>query len=106
MRLLRWGVFGFICALNISVFTIWIPAKLQINSTYMAINEVWDRVEKALICVVDLGLNLTFACLVRSQLIKFGLNKYKKLYYFNICMMSLSVSTDVSAGAPWLLGWT
>ncbi|UQC78780.1 uncharacterized protein CLUP02_04257 [Colletotrichum lupini] len=92
---LKWGVFGILLAVNISVFCIWIPARLQINETYIHINEIWDRIEKGIFLLVDAGLNLTFIYLVKSRLIASGLTKYTALFRFNLAMTAVSMSLDV-----------
>ncbi|GAA5988197.1 hypothetical protein JCM10908_002107 [Rhodotorula pacifica] len=57
---LKWGTAGLITTINVSVYCIWIPARLQINENYIRINEWWDRCEKVIYLVVDLLLNLLF----------------------------------------------
>jgi hypothetical protein len=94
-RKLRWGVAVFISLINISVFCIWIPARLQISQRYIDINNVWDRIEKVLFAIVDLGLNVYFLYTVKSQLIACGLDKYKLLFNFNVGMVVISISMDV-----------
>lgn len=83
-------------AINISVFIIWMPARLQINSHWIYLNSIWDRVEKGIFAMVDLALNLYFIYLVRRELISHGLTKYRYLYWFNIIMIFFSISLDVS----------
>jgi hypothetical protein len=95
-RRLRWGVAVFISLINITVFCIWIPARLEISQRYIDINLWWDRVEKVLFAIVDLGLNLYFLYIVKSQLIACGLDKYKVLFNFNVGMVVISISMDVS----------
>jgi hypothetical protein len=73
-----------VSVINISTFCIWIPARLQINETYIRINDVWDRVEKSLLAIIDVGLNLYFIHLVRAKLISNGLTKYNRLFHFNL----------------------
>ncbi|KAK2742720.1 hypothetical protein CKAH01_18457 [Colletotrichum kahawae] len=92
---LKWGVFGILLAINISVFCIWIPARLQINHTYIHVNEIWDRIEKGIFLIVDASLNLTFIYLVKSRLIASGLTKYTRLFNFNLLMIAVSMSLDV-----------
>ncbi|EFQ26968.1 uncharacterized protein GLRG_02139, partial [Colletotrichum graminicola M1.001] len=92
---LKWAVFAILLAVNISVFCIWIPARLQISETYVQINEIWDRVEKGILLVVDAGLNLTFVYLVKSRLIAGGLTKYTVLFRFNLAMIGISMSLDI-----------
>jgi hypothetical protein len=95
MRRLRWGVAIFISLINITVFCIWIPARMEISQRYIDINNVWDRIEKVLFAVVDLGLNMYFLYIVKSQLIACGLTKYKLLFNFNIGMVVISIAMDV-----------
>ncbi|KAH9883330.1 hypothetical protein F4778DRAFT_802517 [Xylariomycetidae sp. FL2044] len=94
-RRLKWSIFSVILVINISVFCIWVPARLQINETYIHINEVWDRVEKGIFCVLDACLNLYFIHLVRSRLIANGLTKYTRLFKMNLVMISISICLDV-----------
>ncbi|KEQ80650.1 hypothetical protein M438DRAFT_385449 [Aureobasidium pullulans EXF-150] len=80
--------------INISAFLVWLPALLQINKTWIIINVHWDRAEKACFLVMDGGLNAYFIYLVRTKLIANGLQKYNRLFYFNISMSMLSLSLD------------
>lgn len=96
VRTLKLSVLALITLINISVFCIWIPAQLQISQTYININIVWDRMEKAIIAVVDVGLNFYFIHLVRARLIANGLTKYTRLFHFNLVMIAISLSLDVS----------
>lgn len=86
--------------INIAVFIIWIPARLQVNAKWMAINNVWDRVEKGLLAIIDMCLNLYFIHLVRTELVRHGLAKYNNLYRFNIAMVFISMSLDVRQSHP------
>ncbi|KAH8894435.1 hypothetical protein GQ53DRAFT_779951 [Thozetella sp. PMI_491] len=92
---LKWSVGLGIAVINISVFIIWTPARLQINQTWIVINLIWDRIEKAIFALVDIGLNLKFVYLIRSQLINNGLKKYTRLYQVNLAMICISLSLDV-----------
>ncbi|KAK6217749.1 jun-like transcription factor [Pestalotiopsis sp. IQ-011] len=92
---LKWSVAGLMTAINISVFCIWIPARLQINDTYIAVNYVWDRVEKCIFLVVDLGLNIYFIRMVQNRLIANGLTKYNRLLRVNVLMVVINISLDV-----------
>ncbi|KAF6805486.1 hypothetical protein CSOJ01_09485 [Colletotrichum sojae] len=92
---IKWGVFVVILAINVSVFCIWIPARLQISTTYVHVNEIWDRIEKGIFLLVDVGLNLTFIYLVKSRLISSGLTKYTRLFRFNLVMIAVSMSLDI-----------
>ncbi|KAF4945154.1 hypothetical protein FGADI_12163 [Fusarium gaditjirri] len=86
--------FLIIFCINISVFTIWIPARLQVNKTWIDINKVWDRIEKVIFLVVAAGINLYFIHLVRSRLIANGLTKYTRLFRFNLGMIAVSMTMD------------
>ncbi|RFN48698.1 hypothetical protein FIE12Z_7017 [Fusarium flagelliforme] len=87
--------FVIILCVNISVFTIWIPARLEVNQTWVNINKVWDRIEKVIFLFVDAGLNLYFIHLVHSRLIANGLTKYTRLFKFNLGMIAVSMTMDV-----------
>ncbi|KAI1343720.1 hypothetical protein F5Y15DRAFT_175762 [Xylariaceae sp. FL0016] len=95
IRVVKWGVFVVISLINISVFCIWIPARLQISEDYIHINNVWDRVEKAIFAIIDVGLNVYFIYLVRAKLISNGLTKYDRLFTFNLGMIVISLALDV-----------
>jgi hypothetical protein len=92
---LKWGVAALITAINISVYCIWIPARLQISEGYVHLNEVWDRCEKGIYLVVDACLNILFIRIVRQNLVAHGLHKYKGLVTFNIFIIGFSLSMDV-----------
>ncbi|GKT99546.1 hypothetical protein FLAG1_01018 [Fusarium langsethiae] len=89
-----WSFLIILC-INISVIMIWIPARLQINDTWMNINKVWDRIEKVIFLLVDAGLNLYFIHLVRSRLIANGLTKYTRLFHYNLGMIVVSMTMDI-----------
>ena len=92
---IKWGVAGLITLINISVFCIWIPARLQISEEYIRINEIWDRVEKILYLIVDASLNIYFILTVRRSRVRPGLKKYQALVKFNLLIIGLSLSMDV-----------
>lgn len=95
IRRLKWGIFVFLALINISVFCIWIPSRLQISEDWRRINMVWDRIEKCLFALCDLCLNLYFVYLVRSSLVNYGLTKYVVLYRFNLAIIVVSIGMDV-----------
>ncbi|KAF4341299.1 hypothetical protein FBEOM_4772 [Fusarium beomiforme] len=84
-----------ITAVNISVYCIWIPARLQVSERYIHINEWWDRCEKVIYLLVDGCLNFYFIHIVRVNLIVHGLTKYKRLTHFNMFIIGFSLSMDV-----------
>ncbi|CAG9936427.1 unnamed protein product [Clonostachys rosea f. rosea IK726] len=92
---LKWIVFAIILAVNISVFIIWMPARLQINDTWIHLNLIWDRCEKVIFALVDGVLNGYFIYLVRTRLIQNGLTKYVPLFRLNLFLIFLSLSLDV-----------
>ncbi|KAF2440021.1 hypothetical protein P171DRAFT_324955, partial [Karstenula rhodostoma CBS 690.94] len=85
----------FILCLNISVFCIWIPARLQISNRYIHINNIWDRVEKVLYLLVDACLNWYFIRIVKQNLVVNGLQKYNRLVRFNQRVIIVSLLMDV-----------
>ena len=92
---IKWGVAAIISAVNISVYCIWIPARLQISEKYIHINEIWDRIEKGIYLIVDGILNAYFLRLVKTKLISGGMQKYQRLYNFNAAIVFVSLSMDV-----------
>ncbi|PVH97845.1 hypothetical protein DM02DRAFT_504470, partial [Periconia macrospinosa] len=94
-RLLKWVFFILILIVNISVAVIWITAHAGKNKTWVMINLVWERIEKAFFLIIDLGLNIYFLYLVRFRLIANGLTKYMRLYNYNVAIVFVSTSMDV-----------
>lgn len=92
---LKVGIATLITAVNISVYCIWIPARLQISHKYIWINEWWDRCEKVIYLLVDGALNFYFIHIVRVNLVLHGLTKYKRLVHFNMFIIGFSLSMDV-----------
>jgi hypothetical protein len=93
---IKWGVAGLITAINVSVYCIWVPARLQINEDYIHTNEWWDRCEKAIYLIVDGLLNAYFLYLVKAKLISAGMTKYRRLFNYNAAIVLVSLSMDVS----------
>ncbi|KAK1978284.1 hypothetical protein LZ30DRAFT_784278 [Colletotrichum cereale] len=92
---LKVGVAVLITAVNISVYNIWIPARLQISDRYIEINDWWDRCEKVIYLIVDGALNVYFVRIVQKNLVTHGLTKYKRLTRFNMFIIGFSLSMDV-----------
>jgi len=69
---LKIGVAALITAINISVYCIWVPARLQISTRYENINNVWDRCEKVIYLLVDAALNYYFIRIVQKKLVNQG----------------------------------
>lgn len=105
IRRLKLSVAAIIGVINVTVFIIWIPARLQISPTWIRANNVWDRMEKCVFLIVDLVLNVKFMRLVKSQLIAQGLTQYTRVYRFNLLMVGVSIALDVRVpGSPLLAG--
>jgi hypothetical protein len=94
-RNLKIWVAVLITAINISVYNIWIPARLQISARYVRINDIWDRCEKVIYLVVDGALNYYFIRIIQKRLVNRGLSKYRKLVRFNMWIIGFSLSMDV-----------
>jgi hypothetical protein len=94
--LMKIGIAILVGLINISVYCIWIPARLQTSQRFIEINKVWDRIEKVLFLLIDAGLNAYFLWLVKSRLISQGLDKYKPLFNFNSVIVFISLAMDVS----------
>ncbi|KAH6695707.1 hypothetical protein F5X68DRAFT_164047 [Plectosphaerella plurivora] len=92
---LKVGVAVLITLVNISVYNIWIPARLQISERYIWINEWWDRCEKGIYLIVDACLNFYFIHIVKENLVMHGLTKYRTLMHFNMFIVGFSLSMDV-----------
>ncbi|KAI5235839.1 hypothetical protein E4T42_09616 [Aureobasidium subglaciale] len=92
---LKYGVAILITLINISVYCIWIPARLQRSHAYIKINDVWDRCEKVIYLIVDALLNWYFVRVVRRNLVKPGLKKYESLVRFNLYIIGFSLAMDV-----------
>ncbi|OLL26041.1 hypothetical protein NEOLI_004255 [Neolecta irregularis DAH-3] len=93
--LLKAGVATLITAVNITVYCIWVPARLNISAKYIAINAVWDRCEKSIYLIVDGLLNYYFVRTTCASLLSLGLTKYDSLVRFNKRIIFISLSMDV-----------
>lgn len=94
-RQLKTIVAVIITLVNISVYNIWIPARLQISEQYIWINLWWDRCEKCIYLIIDAALNIYFIVIVQRNLVSNGLTKYKTLVRFNMFIICFSLSMDV-----------
>ncbi|KAG9249417.1 uncharacterized protein F5Z01DRAFT_631779 [Emericellopsis atlantica] len=92
---LKYGVAALITSINISVYCIWIPARLQISESYIHTNEWWDRCEKGIYLVVDAALNIYFIRIVQQNLVQHGLTKYRGVVRFNMFIITFSLGMDV-----------
>lgn len=96
-RRLKLGLLIVIGIINVSVFIIWVPARRRVSPTWIHVNNIWDRIEKAIFAAIDLALNTYFMWLVRTKLVACGLTQYNLLYKYNIVMVSVSMTLDVSS---------
>ncbi|KAF8706789.1 hypothetical protein RHS03_04602, partial [Rhizoctonia solani] len=108
---LKFGVAAWIGMISISVYCIWLPAKLQISETYIRLNWYWDHIEKILYLLTDAALNMLFIRLIRQRLVSRGvgcfanpyfttinsdqLKKFDKLVAMNLRMIFVSLSMDI-----------
>ena len=98
VRKIKWGTFVVISMINIAVFCIWIPSHTvpPVSNTFVQINEVWDKISKVLILIVDAALNWYFLRIVKIRLVdQVGLTKYKPLVAFNAKLMVVSIAMEV-----------
>ncbi|KAF2686643.1 hypothetical protein K458DRAFT_362841 [Lentithecium fluviatile CBS 122367] len=94
---LKWGTVAFITAINVAVFCIWIPSHTNppTSQLFVDINNIWDKISKVLIMLVDAGLNWYFLRTVETRLVnQHGLVKYKPLVGFNAKLMVVSILMD------------
>ncbi|KAJ5055125.1 hypothetical protein J3E74DRAFT_227956 [Bipolaris maydis] len=94
-RYLAIGTAVIVTLINISVFCVWIPARLQISQRWIRINSIWDRIEKVLFLLLDAYLNWYFIKTVQSELVRNGLSKYNRLVRFNKRIIVVSLLFDV-----------
>ncbi|CAM1509912.1 Fc.00g002470.m01.CDS01 [Cosmosporella sp. VM-42] len=92
---LKWLCFLILLSVNISVFCVWVPARLQISDTFVHINEIWDRCEKVIFAIMDAALNFYFIYVVKKRLISNGLQKYNRLYQMNLILVAISIALDI-----------
>ncbi|KAG8709773.1 hypothetical protein FRC11_005218 [Ceratobasidium sp. 423] len=92
---LKLSVAVWVVMISISVYCIWIPAKLQISERYIQLNRYWDHTEKILYLFTDAALNILFIRLIRQRLVSKGLKKYDKLVAINSRMIFVSLSMDI-----------
>lgn len=123
VRVMSISVAIIVLCINISVFCIWIPARLQISQRcvmfsskiyiwllfqlsysrnilmpaprYIHINNIWDRTEKVIYLILDACLNWYFIRTVKHNLVVNGLQKYSRLVRFNQRIIIISLLMDV-----------
>ncbi|SJL15968.1 uncharacterized protein ARMOST_19481 [Armillaria ostoyae] len=92
---LKLVVIGVVSVVSISTSCIWIPAQLQINSSYMSLDKWWDKFEKAIYLLLDLALNILFIRMVKGRLVDHGLKKYDRVMRFNQRIIIVSIGMDI-----------
>ncbi|THV06528.1 hypothetical protein K435DRAFT_849005 [Dendrothele bispora CBS 962.96] len=92
---LKMSMLIWIGAINLAVALIWMPARLQINETYIHINDIFDRIEKVLYLITDACLNAFFVYVVKKRLVGAGLKRYDQLVKFNLLIIWASLAMDV-----------
>ncbi|KAK0213158.1 hypothetical protein DFS33DRAFT_100980 [Desarmillaria ectypa] len=92
---LKLVVIGTVSVISISTSCIWIPAELQINSTYISLNKWWDKFEKSVYLLLDMALNILFILMVKRRLVDHGLKKYDRVMRFNQRIIVVSIGMDV-----------
>jgi hypothetical protein len=71
------------------------------SGRFVDINNIWDKISKVIILVVDAGLNWYFLRTVKIRLVQqHGLKKYQPLVGFNAKLMIVSIAMDVSDYHP------
>ncbi|KAF2014175.1 hypothetical protein BU24DRAFT_348590 [Aaosphaeria arxii CBS 175.79] len=97
IRNIKWGTVVIITLINIAVFCIWIPAHTvpPAADIFVKINNIWDKISKVLILIVDAVLNYYFLRTVKIRLVdQHGLKKYQPLVGFNAKLMIVSILMD------------
>ncbi|KAK0438486.1 hypothetical protein EV421DRAFT_1906733 [Armillaria borealis] len=92
---LKLVVIGVVSVVSISTSCVWIPAQLQINSSYMGLDKWWDKFEKAIYLLLDLALNILFIRMVKGRLVDHGLKKYDRVMRFNQRIIIVSIGMDI-----------
>lgn len=92
---MKLGLVVLVLAVNISVASFWNPGQwLDASPRAVQLMKTIERAEKVFFLILDLGLSLIFLYVVRFRLIALGLNKYWRLFYFNIAAICLSTIMD------------
>ncbi|OLL24369.1 hypothetical protein NEOLI_005340 [Neolecta irregularis DAH-3] len=87
--------------INLLTFGLWAPTYYRLVP--QLVYEVWQRLFKVLIGLLDAALNIYFIRTVNQELVDYGLSQYIPLAKFNFRIMILSLSFDVIVVAlTWL----
>ncbi|KAK1232447.1 hypothetical protein PQX77_004423 [Marasmius sp. AFHP31] len=88
-------VAAIVTLISLSTACIWIPAQLQINHSYVALNHWWDKFEKGIYLGLDLALNIIFIIMVKRRLVNHRLTKYARVMRFNEYIIFVSIGMDI-----------
>ncbi|KAE9967660.1 hypothetical protein BLS_005756 [Venturia inaequalis] len=91
----RFGVAIYIALINATVIGTFIPAVMGASPGITSGGEVYAKVAKVLILVMDCFLNFYFISEVKDNLIRNGLKKYERLANFNMSIIVVSVMMDL-----------
>ncbi|KAL1663146.1 hypothetical protein GGF50DRAFT_116317 [Schizophyllum commune] len=92
---LKLGVAFLIFLVNVSVFVVWVPAKIGASEAFVRTNKWWDRVEKVIYLTIDMSLNSYFILTVKRRLVSYGLKRYDALVRYNAYIAVVSCTMDV-----------
>ncbi|TQS34968.1 hypothetical protein Golomagni_04628 [Golovinomyces magnicellulatus] len=93
-RIIKYSVAALVTLVNISMYCVWIPERLERSEKWIRINRIWDYCEKIIYFIVDACLNLYFMYIIQEKLVRIGLVKYDRLLRFNKCIIGFSLSMD------------
>ncbi|KAK4921598.1 hypothetical protein LTR66_016663, partial [Elasticomyces elasticus] len=98
-RKIKWAAIVYVLILNIGLYIFAIPAQLQWMAPWYRGNEVWQQLEKGLICFMDIWLNWYFVYLIKTKLMVGGAastmaEKWRPLYRYSIPMAISNVLID------------
>lgn len=97
--ILRLAIAGIVLAVNITMFSVWLPLKLDHPvevDDHPPILLFWlPRVEKIMYLLIDVAINCFFLYHVKTNLMGVGFRKYCHLVSYNLKIIGLSVFCDV-----------
>jgi hypothetical protein len=92
---LKLALFTLITPITVAVCYIWTSSHLPgATEQQIRVNIIFEKCEKSFFLIIDLALNIYFLWLVRFNLIAAGLNKYWRLFNWNVGMVVVSTTLD------------
>lgn len=93
---IKWTVVGTQMLMLISVYIVWIPAQLQVNNTFLALDGVWIKIISVECLFVNgmLGGYLALLAKRRRDTAK-GLNYWADCFWKILALVSIMTLTDV-----------